>query len=289
MILSVLFLILVFCDTSGLLLLLGLDFFAMIFLLGAIAVSFLFVVMIPRKWILRGAKFLLKKIIAYFLVLLIAPVLWDWGLDFLSLFVVFYEEFINFLLSSMERLPLSVGGGGSDAGPSRRPLPDLNSTPDPEASPSGNAKPYQFQFGDRDGRLPPDPNEEPPTPHVNPSYEEISHCINEEASLSERDLPAPDGVSKALRSLLESQKLPDLNESLSPEKEEEKEALVNHILQKSADYLKIKEELVENAFRKLKNRKAFAQCENFLRLIPDYISDREKKRAREDSDYDYDE
>ena len=46
---SVLFLILVFCNAAGLLLLLGLDFFAMIFLVvyvGAIAVLFLFVVMI---------------------------------------------------------------------------------------------------------------------------------------------------------------------------------------------------------------------------------------------------
>jgi len=45
---SVLFLILVFCNASGLLLLLGLDFFAMMFLVvyvGAIAVLFLFVVM----------------------------------------------------------------------------------------------------------------------------------------------------------------------------------------------------------------------------------------------------
>jgi NADH-ubiquinone oxidoreductase chain 6 len=45
---SVLFLILVFCNTSGLLVLLGLDFFAMILLVvyvGAIAVLFLFVVM----------------------------------------------------------------------------------------------------------------------------------------------------------------------------------------------------------------------------------------------------
>jgi len=45
---SVLFPILVFCDTSGLLILLGLDFSAMIFPvvhIGAIAVSFLFVVM----------------------------------------------------------------------------------------------------------------------------------------------------------------------------------------------------------------------------------------------------
>jgi len=46
---SVLFLILVFCNAAGLLLLLGLDFFAIIFLVvyvGAIAVLFLFVVMI---------------------------------------------------------------------------------------------------------------------------------------------------------------------------------------------------------------------------------------------------
>nr|ULQ69059.1 NADH dehydrogenase subunit 6 [Centrolepis aristata] len=45
---AVLFFILVFCNTSGLLILLGLDFFAMIFLvvyIGAIAVLFLFVVM----------------------------------------------------------------------------------------------------------------------------------------------------------------------------------------------------------------------------------------------------
>lgn len=45
---SVLFLILVFCNSSALLILLGLDFFAMIFLVvyvGAIAVLFLFVVM----------------------------------------------------------------------------------------------------------------------------------------------------------------------------------------------------------------------------------------------------
>jgi NADH-quinone oxidoreductase subunit J len=45
---SVLFLILVFVNASGLLLLLGLDFFAMLFLvvyIGAIAVLFLFVVM----------------------------------------------------------------------------------------------------------------------------------------------------------------------------------------------------------------------------------------------------
>jgi hypothetical protein len=48
---SVLFLILVFCNVSGLLLLLNLDFFAMVFLVvyvGAIAVLFLFVIMMLK-------------------------------------------------------------------------------------------------------------------------------------------------------------------------------------------------------------------------------------------------
>ena len=68
---SVLFSILVFRDTSGLLLLLGLDFSAMIFPvvhIGAIAVSFLFVVMIPRQWVWKGAKVVLKRMIVSFFV-----------------------------------------------------------------------------------------------------------------------------------------------------------------------------------------------------------------------------
>jgi len=56
---SVLFPILVFCDTSGLLILLGLDFSAMIFPvvhIGAIAVSFLFVVMMFNSYDPKGKK-----------------------------------------------------------------------------------------------------------------------------------------------------------------------------------------------------------------------------------------
>jgi len=56
---SVLFFILVFCDTSGLLILLGLDFSAMIFpvvYIGAIAVLFLFVVMMFKSYDPKGKK-----------------------------------------------------------------------------------------------------------------------------------------------------------------------------------------------------------------------------------------
>jgi hypothetical protein len=42
------------------------------------------------------------------------------------------QSWLDFLLSYMERWTLSMGGGGSDAGPSRRPVLDLNSPPEPE-------------------------------------------------------------------------------------------------------------------------------------------------------------
>ena len=130
---SVLFPIPVFRDTSGLLLLLGLDFSAMIFPvvhIGAIAVSFLFVVMIPRVW--KGAKVVLRRMMVSFFFILICPALWDWGFTWVAPFFVFFGDWVDFLLSPMDNLPLSVGGGGSDAGPSRRPVLDLNSTPEPE-------------------------------------------------------------------------------------------------------------------------------------------------------------
>ena len=123
---SVLFPILVFCDTSGLLLLLGLDFFAMIFLvvhIGAIVVSFLFV--IPRQRVWKWAGVILKKALVYFFVLFLAPVLWDWGFTWLAPILVLFEEWQALLISPMERLPISVGSGGN-AGPSNpRPF-DLN-------------------------------------------------------------------------------------------------------------------------------------------------------------------
>ena len=55
-----------------------------------------------------------------------------WG--FTWPFFVFSVDWIDWILSSMDRLPLSVGGGGSDAGPSSsgRPELDLNQPPAPE-------------------------------------------------------------------------------------------------------------------------------------------------------------
>ncbi|GMP99778.1 hypothetical protein CsSME_00047126 [Camellia sinensis var. sinensis] len=65
-------------------------------------------------------------------VLWISRVLWDWGLTWP--FFVFFVDGIDWILSSMDGLPLSVGGGGSDAGPSStgRPELDLNQSPAPE-------------------------------------------------------------------------------------------------------------------------------------------------------------
>ncbi|GMP99782.1 hypothetical protein CsSME_00047130 [Camellia sinensis var. sinensis] len=66
------------------------------------------------------------------LVLWISCVLWDWGLTWP--FFVFFVDGIDWILSSMDGLPLSVGGSGSDAGPSSsgRPELDLNQPPAPE-------------------------------------------------------------------------------------------------------------------------------------------------------------
>ena len=85
----------------------------------------------PRRSIWKGTKFLLKRILVSFL---IAPVLWDWGLAWVAPLVVFFEGLLDWVLSFMDGLPLSVGGSRNDAGPSssRRPVLDLNSTPEPE-------------------------------------------------------------------------------------------------------------------------------------------------------------
>ena len=62
----------------------------------------------------------------------ITPVLWDWGLTWVAPFIVVFLDSMDWILSYMDKFPLSVGGGGSDAGPSRRPVLDLNRTPQPE-------------------------------------------------------------------------------------------------------------------------------------------------------------
>ena len=93
---SVLFLILVFFNAAGLLILLGLDFFAMIFLVvyvGAIAVLFLFVVMMLNVKIFT---FDLTKF--YFLCFLI--------------FIIFFVQILSFnsnkpIYSQVHKLPKS--------------------------------------------------------------------------------------------------------------------------------------------------------------------------------------
>jgi NADH-ubiquinone oxidoreductase chain 6 len=95
---SVLFLILVFFNSSGLLLLLGLDFFAMIFLVvyvGAIAVLFLFVVMMLN---IKLAEINEKK-------LRYLPVGGVLGLLFLfEIFLIIDNDLIPFLISENPQL-----------------------------------------------------------------------------------------------------------------------------------------------------------------------------------------
>ncbi len=95
---SVLFLILVFFNSAGLLLLLGLDFFAMIFLVvyvGAIAVLFLFVVMMLN---IKLAEINEKK-------LRYLPVGGVLGLLFLfEIFLIIDNDLIPFLISENPQL-----------------------------------------------------------------------------------------------------------------------------------------------------------------------------------------
>ena len=54
--------------------------------------------------------------------------------------VVLFEEWLDWVLSSMEGFPLSVGGGGN-AGPSNRRLLDLNLPPSPSPEPGPEPAP----------------------------------------------------------------------------------------------------------------------------------------------------
>nr|YP_009941468.1 hypothetical protein [Fagus sylvatica]QOC70526.1 hypothetical protein [Fagus sylvatica]QVG61364.1 hypothetical protein [Fagus sylvatica]QVG61420.1 hypothetical protein [Fagus sylvatica] len=59
--------------------------------------------------------------------------IWDWGFTWVAPLVGVFGGWLDLLLSYMEGFPLSVGGSRNDAAPSssRRPVPDLNSPPEP--------------------------------------------------------------------------------------------------------------------------------------------------------------
>jgi hypothetical protein len=84
-------------------------------------------------------SFLIKRVILSITLVFITKFLWDWGLTWVAVAPLLgLVEWIDWLLSSMD--PLPVGGGGSDAGPSRRPELDLNQPPAPE--PEQQPNPY---------------------------------------------------------------------------------------------------------------------------------------------------
>lgn len=69
---------------------------------------------------------IVRKFCRAFVLLFFTRLLWDsWGAD---VFVAVFE-LLDLVLSAMDGIPLSVGGGGSGVGPSQRPLPDLNQPP----------------------------------------------------------------------------------------------------------------------------------------------------------------
>lgn len=67
-------------------------------------------------------------------------VLWDWDLTWCVAFLAPFLDWLDFLLSAMERLPLPFGEGGSGASSSKKPtIPDLNLPATQVASPSPGA------------------------------------------------------------------------------------------------------------------------------------------------------
>jgi len=105
---SVLYLILVFCNVSGLLLLLDLDFFAMVFLVvyvGAIAVLFLFVVMMLDIRLAEIQETTLRYL----------PIGGVVGcIFFLEMFVILQNDFVP-LESTISQVPLFYSWGSSTA------------------------------------------------------------------------------------------------------------------------------------------------------------------------------
>ena len=82
---------------------------------------------------------IVTKMILSITLLFITRLLWDWGLTWVAPLVGVFLGWLDLLLSFMDGLPLSGGGGSSDAGPSRRL--DLNVTPSSSPEPAPPAEP----------------------------------------------------------------------------------------------------------------------------------------------------
>ena len=76
---------------------------------------------------------LIKRLIISRIILVMTRMLWGWGLTWVGTLLVFFENFLDFLMSFMDLAP--IGGSGSGAGPSHRPRIDLNLPPEPEEEP----------------------------------------------------------------------------------------------------------------------------------------------------------
>ncbi|KAF7117275.1 hypothetical protein RHSIM_RhsimMtG0002600 (mitochondrion) [Rhododendron simsii] len=75
---------------------------------------------------------MVKELILSLILLLLTIGLWDSGLTWVAPLVAVFGDWLDLLLSYMDGWTLSMRGGGSEAGPSRRPVLDLNSSPEPE-------------------------------------------------------------------------------------------------------------------------------------------------------------
>ena len=72
---------------------------------------------------------LVKRVIISITVLLVTRILFDcnWGFSLeAAFFAPFLSDLLDFVLSAMDRIPLSVGDDGSGASSSKQPSFDLN-------------------------------------------------------------------------------------------------------------------------------------------------------------------
>ena len=118
---------------------------------------------------------IVTKMILSITLLFITRLLWDWGLTWVAPLVGVFLGWLDLLLSFMDGLPLSGGGGSSDAGPSRRL--DLNVTPSSSPEPAPPAEPE-----------PAPPAEPEPAPPAEPEPENGVNDPNDiDSALRERE------------------------------------------------------------------------------------------------------